>query len=113
MQQLAKECLEIHEKIKKLSPTRKEKGDKLAKYIKSQLLSNLGEDYEDIDVWCNSCDDYFMMHINIPVKDDVNDYVLICFSECGKLAIHTGSNCRFKEIMDCAQAIVDKLNGKE
>ena len=44
MKELAKECLEIHEKIKQLLPVRQDKGGKLAEYIKSQLLSNLGED---------------------------------------------------------------------
>ena len=114
MQQLAKECLEIHEKIKQLSPIRQGKGDKLAAHIKSQLLSDLGEDYCDIDTWCNSGDSYLDICINIPVTDGVNDHVIIYYSnDDKKLVVHSNSKCRFSEIIACAQSIVDKLNGKE
>ena len=110
MKELAKECLEIHEKIKQLLPVRQDKGGKLAEYIKSQLLSNLGEDYEDIDVWCNSCDDDFSIHINIPVNDYTNEYVLICALDNKKFALHDDTDCSFKEILNFAKKMVVKLN---
>ena len=116
MQQLAKECLEIHKKIKKLLPRRQDKGDKLAEHVKSQLLNYLVGDEEDsdIDVWCNSVDDCFDIYINIPIKEYVSDHIIICYScDDKKWGVYSGSKCRFDEIMTRAQSIVDKLNGKE
>lgn len=114
MQQLAKECLEIHEKIKQLSPTRQDKGDKLAADIKSQLLNVLGEDFNDIGVWCNCGDSFLEIFINVPVTEDYNDYLVLRPLADGKgWVIENDKKCRYEKLIACAQSIVDKLNGKE
>ena len=85
MKELAKECLEIHEKIKQLSPIRQGKGDKLAADIKSQLLNVLGEDFNDIGVWCNCGDSFLEIFINARIS-------LLISSSFGLIILHSESS---------------------
>lgn len=115
MQQLAKECLEIHDKLMPILKERQNKGDEISKLMKHDVISMLGDYYSEILVGA----EFFEGCIYFIVIHEQDQLFIQPPSKSGGWFLDNSSYfdgkkmCKDKKLIEAFQSIVDKLNGKE